>query len=277
MKRFYKVHELGTDFVLFDGRSDPETDWNALSKHVCDRYTGIGATGALILLPSDVADVRMRRINADGSDAQSYGDGIRALARFAFEAGMVHGAAFSVEAGADVLKVRVILKDGHVDGVRVDLGMPLLDAGDIPVKAESRPLNLQLTADGRTFTFSSVRVGAPHTVLFVDALNEADVLRYGPPIERDPLFLEGTNVDFIEIPGLDRIKLRTWERGTGYTPACAEGAGAAVVAAVLGGKLGRKAAVELAHGTLDVEWSADDNHVYLTGPAEIVFSGICHD
>lgn len=277
MKRFYKVHELGTDFVLFDGRNDPKTDWNALSARVCDRHTGIGATGALILLPSDVADVRMRRINADGSDAQSYGDGIRAIARFAFETGMVHGTTVSVETGAGIQKARVILKDGRVDAVRVDLGVPLLDARDIPVKAESRALNLPLTADGRTFTFSSVRVGAPHTVVFVDALSEADVLRYGPLIERDPLFSEGTNVDFIEIPGLDRVKLRTWARGTGYTPACAEGAGAAVVAAVLSGKLGRKAAVELAHGTLDVEWSADDNHVYLTGPAEIVFSGLWNE
>lgn len=277
MKRFYKVHELGTDFVLFDGRNDSETDWNTLSARVCDRHTGIGAKGALILLPSDVADVRMRRINADGTDAQSYGDGIRALARFAFETGMVRGTAVSVEAGADILKTRVLLKDGRVERVRVDLGMPLLDAKGIPVKAESRALNLPLTAGGRTFTVSSVRVGAPHTVVFIDALSEAYVLQYGPLIERDPLFLEGTNVDFIEIPGLDRIKLRTWERGTGYTPACAEGACAAVVAAVLGGKLGRNAEVELARGTLDVTWSAADNHVYLTGPAEIVFSGLWND
>ena len=274
MKTFYKVHGLGNDFVLFDGRNDPETDWNALTVRVCDRHIGIGADGTLILLNSDVADVRMRIINADGSEAEMCGNGIRAFARFAFENGVVRGTEFSVETGAGIMKPRVILKDGRVEGVRVDMGMPLLDAKDVPVNVENRALGLTLTAGGRTFTFSSVRVGVPHTIVFVDTITEEDVLHYGPLIERDPLFPERTNVDFIEILGLDRIKMRTWERGAGRTLACGTGACSAVVAAVLAGKVDRKTAVGIDLGTLNIEWSAIDNHVYMTGPAEIVFSGL---
>ncbi len=272
--KFYKVHGLGNDFVLFDGRDVENVDWNALTKRVCDRHTGIGADGTLILLRSAIADVRMRIINADGSEAEMCGNGIRAFARYCFENGVVRGTEFTVETGAGIMKPRIILKNGRVDGVRVDMGEPLLDAKDVPVAVDGRAIGLTLTEDGRTFSFSSVRVGVPHTMVFVDTLNESDVPKYGPLIEHDPLFPERTNVNFVEVLSPERVRMRTWERGCGCTLACGTGACSTAVACVLNGKTGRNVAVEIALGTLQIEWNAADNHVYMTGPAEIVFSGV---
>ena len=275
--KFYKVHGLGNDFVLFDGRDRENIDWNALTRKVCDRHTGIGADGTLILLHSAIADVRMRIINADGSEAEMCGNGIRAFSRYCFENGVVHGTEFTVETGAGVMRPRVILKNGRVDGIRVDMGEPLLDPKDVPVATGSRAIGMHLTAGDRTFSFSSLRVGVPHTIVFVDSLNEADVPKYGPLIERDPLVPERTNVDFVEVLSLERVKMRTWERGCGCTLACGTGACSAAVACALNDKTGRRVAVEIELGTLLIEWSETDNRVYMTGPAEIVFSGIWNE
>lgn len=272
--KFYKVHGLGNDFVLFDGRDVENVDWKELTVRVCDRHTGVGADGTLILQKSAIADVRMRIINADGSEAEMCGNGIRAFSRYCFENGVVRGTQFSVETGAGIMKPRIILKNGRVDGVRVDMGEPLIEAKDVPVQADGRAIGLELTADGRTFSFSSVRVGVPHTIVFVDPLDEADVPKYGPLIEHDPLFPERTNVDFVQVLSPERIKMRTWERGCGCTLACGTGACSAAVACVLSGKTGRNVDVEIALGTLHIEWSPTDNRVYMTGPAEIVFSGV---
>ena len=272
--KFFKAHGLGNDFVLFDGRDAEAVDWTALAKAICDRHTGVGADGVLILLRSAIADVRMRIINADGSEAEMCGNGIRAFARYCFENGVIRGTEFSVETGAGVMKPCIILKNGRVWGVRVDMGEPLLDAADVPVNVDGRALGMLLTVQDRSFSFSSVRVGVPHTVVFVDRLNESDVPKYGPLIENDPLFPKRTNVDFVEVLSNDRIRMRTWERGCGCTLACGTGACAAAVACALSGKTERTVTVEIERGTLLIEWPESDNRVYLTGPAEIVFSGV---
>jgi diaminopimelate epimerase len=272
--KFYKVHGLGNDFVLFDGRDVENVDWHALTRRVCDRHTGVGADGTLILQNSTIADVRMRIINADGSEAEMCGNGIRAFSRYCFENGVVHGTQFSVETGAGVMKPRIILKNGRVHGVRVDMGEPLIDAKDVPVLVEARAIGMELTAGDRTFPFTSVRVGVPHTIVFVDPLNEDDVPKYGPLIERHPLFPERTNVDFVQVLSPERVMMRTWERGCGCTLACGTGACSAAVACVLNGRTARNVDVEIALGTLHIEWSQADNRVYMTGPAEIVFSGV---
>ena len=241
---------------------------------VSNRHTGIGADGTLILLNSDVADVRMRIINADGSEAEMCGNGIRAFSRFVFENGIVHGTEFTVETGAGIMKPRVILKNGRVDGVRVDMGAPLLDAKDVPAAVENRAIHLSVTSNGRVFDCTAVRVGVPHAILFVEHLNETDAATYGPAVERDPLFPERANVDFVEVVSREHVKMRTWERGCGCTLACGTGACSAAVACVLNGKTGRSVDVEIQLGTLHIDWDAVDNHVYMTGPAEIVFSGV---
>lgn len=275
--KFWKVHGLGNDFVLFDARAIENVDWKALTVKVCDRHTGVGADGTLILLHSDIADVRMRIINADGSEAEMCGNGIRAFSRFAFENGIVHGTEFTVETGAGIMKPRIILRNGHVDGVRVDMGAPLLDAKDVPCAVEGRAIGLSVTSNGRTFPCTAVRVGVPHAILFVEHLTESDAATYGPAVEKDPLFPERTNVDFVEVVSKEHIKMRTWERGCGCTLACGTGACSAAVACVLNGKTGRSVDVEIQLGTLHIDWDAMDNHVYMTGPAEIVFSGVYND
>ena len=275
--KFWKVHGLGNDFVLFDARDRKDVDWNALTVRVCDRHTGVGADGTLILLDSDKADVRMRIINADGSEAEMCGNGIRAFSRFAFENGIVRGTEFTVETGAGVMKPRVILKNGHVDGVRVDMGEPLLNAKDVPAATEGRAIGLKLTADGRTFDCTAVRVGVPHAILFVDALDETVAAHYGPSIEHDPMFPERANADFVEVVDASQIRMRTWERGCGCTLACGTGACSAAVACVLNGKTGRSVDVCIQLGVLHIDWDAADNHVYMTGPAEIVFSGVWNE
>ena len=272
--KFTKVHGLGNDFVLFDGREMPDLDWAALTRRVCDRHTGVGADGTLILLNSDVADVRMRIINADGSEAEMCGNGIRAFSRYAFENGIVHGTEFGVETLAGVMRPRIVLRNGRVEGVRVDMGEPLIDAATVPVSVSGRAIGIPLTEDGRTFSATALRVGVPHTIVFVDKLNEADVPHYGPLIEHDPLFPERTNVNFVEVVDHEHIRMRTWERGCGCTLACGTGACSAAVACVLNGKTSRSVDVEIALGTLHIDWSNEDNHVYMTGPATLVFSGV---
>ena len=275
--KFTKVHGLGNDFVLFDGRETPDRDWIALTKRVCDRHTGVGGDGTLILLHSEIADVRMRIINADGSEAEMCGNGIRAFSRYAFENGIVHGTEFTVETLAGIMKPRVILKNGHVESVRVDMGEPSIDAASVPVAVQGRAVGMLLSAGERAFSATAVRVGVPHTIVFVDPLNEADVPLYGPLIENDPLFPERTNVDFVEVVDKTRVKMRTWERGCGCTLACGTGACSAAVACVLTGRTGRSVDVEIALGTLHIDWSEADNHVYMTGPATPVFTGIWND
>ena len=275
--KFWKVHGLGNDFVLFDARSVRDVDWITLTKKVCDRHTGVGADGTLILLDSDVADVRMRIINADGSEAEMCGNGIRAFSRFAFENGIVRGTEFTVETGAGVMKPRIILENGRVSGVRVDMGAPLLDAKNVPAAVPNRAIGLTVTSNGRAFSCTAVRVGVPHAILFVDRLKETDAATYGPAVERDPLFPERANVDFVEVISRDHVKMRTWERGCGCTLACGTGACSAAVACVLNGRTGRSVDVEIQLGTLHIDWDATDNHVYMTGPAEIVFSGVWNE
>ena len=272
--KFYKVHELGNDFVLFDGRNADSIDRIAPAKRVCDRHTGVGADGVLILLNSAIANVRMYSISANGSKAKTHVSGIRAFSRFCFENGVVFGTEFTVETENGVVRPRILLKNGRVDGVRVDMGEPLLEAKDVPVAVEGRATGMLLTEADRTFSFTSVRMGEPHTVVFVDRLDENDVAKYGPMIACNPLFPDGTNVDFVEVLSEERVRLCTWRRNTGYTLADGTGACSAAVACVLSGKTGRSVTIELPLGTLLVEWSEADNRVSLTGPAETVFSGV---
>lgn len=272
--KFFKMHGLGNDFVLFDGRDVETVDWNALAEKVLNRHTGVGADGMLVLLRSAIADARMRVIGPDGSETAPNGIDLCVFSRFCFENGVVRGTAFTVETGAGVMRARILLKGGRPDGVRVDLGKPVLDAKDIPASVDGRAIDLNLTAHGRLFSCSAIRVGTPHAVVFADSRNEADVQEYGPLIACDPLFPDGADVGFAEVISNERIRLRTWMRGAGNTLACGTGACAAAVAGFLSGRTGRNVSVEFARGALPVEWSEADGHVYLTGPAETVFSGV---
>ena len=269
--RFTKVHGLGNDFILLDGRKET-LDYNALAVRLCHRQTGIGADGLLILLESKKADLRMRIINADGSEAEMCGNGIRCFAKYAFERGAVSRTEFSVETLAGVMRPKLTVKDGVVTGVTVDMGEPFLKCEEIPVLGTGTCIDRELAAGGESLRYTSVLVGVPHTVIYVDDPTDKKWMNMGWEIEHASVFPKRTNVDFAHIVDDHTVILRTFERGCGPTLACGTGACGTAVASALNKKTGRSVDVKIALGTLHIDW-AEDNHVYMTGPAEIVFEG----
>ena len=214
----------------------------------------------------------MRIINSDGSEQEMCGNGIRCFARYAFEQGVVQKSAFTVETLAGPVRPELLLTDGRVHAVRVDMGVPLTDRADIPAVGEGTCLDVPLEAGGEALTVSSVRVGVPHTIVFVDDIERAPVERLGPLIEHAPLFPQRTNADFVQVLDGRTVALRTWERGCGPTLACGTGACSTAVVCALTGRTGRSVDVRIALGTLHVDWAAD-GHVYMTGPAAYVCTG----
>ncbi|MDK2894840.1 MAG: diaminopimelate epimerase [Moorella sp. (in: firmicutes)] len=272
---FVKMHGLGNDFVLVNALEEKlPGDLAELARRVCHRRFGIGADGLILVLPSVRADLRMRIFNPDGSEPEMCGNGIRCFARYAYEAGLVRGPEIQVETLAGIIKPRLILKDGKVAGVRVDMGEPRLERSQIPMAGEGSPvLDEPVTVAGTTWRGTCVSMGNPHCVFFVADVEEAPVTTVGPAVENHPLFPQRTNVEFIEVLNPGELKMRVWERGAGETMACGTGACAAAVAGALTGRSNREVTVHLAAGDLQIEWSKDNNHVYMTGPAVEVFRG----
>ncbi len=268
--KFYKVHGLGNDFLLIDNRASLAVDWPAFARRVCKRRASVGADGVLLIENSDQADVRMRIYNADGSEAEMCGNGIRCFAKFAFEHGIVKTPAFTVETLAGIKRPLCLTDNGRVVAVRVDMGEPLTDCSEIPVAGEGKPIGRTLRLDGQEIVFTSVLVGVPHTMVFVDDVLHTDVAGLGNKIEHAPEFPRRTNVNFVQVVDRGHVIVRTWERGCGCTLACGTGASSTLVACVENGVTDRKIDVSLELGHLTIEW-AEDNHVYMTGPAEIVF------
>ncbi len=269
--RFTKVHGLGNDFLLIDAMQAPERDYNLIAPVLCHRQTGVGADGLLIALPSFICDIRMRIINADGSEAEMCGNGIRAFSKYAYERGLVKKKAFTVETLAGEIKPQLLVDEaGGVAGVRVDMGKPLFDCMDVPAVGEGECLNRRLVALDQEFTFSSVRMGVPHTVVQVEDPKTFDLRTYGPAIEKHNTFPQRTNVNFFRVIDHDNIEMRTWERGAGATLACGTGSCGTAVLCAKNGLTGRSVDVHLELGVLHIDW-AEDGTVYMTGPAEIVF------
>lgn len=269
--QFTKVHGLGNDFIVLDGRVESR-DYAALAKKLCHRQTGIGADGLLIVLSSETAQIRMRIVNSDGSEAEMCGNGIRCFAKYVYERGLVKETSFGVETLAGVMRPRLVLKNGEVAGVTVDMGEPVLTCAEIPVVGEGRCVDRELTVQGQTLRYTSVLVGVPHTVVYVEDPTDKKWMTLGWDIEHASVFPNRTNVNFARVLDDRTLILRTFERGCGPTLACGTGACAAAVASFLNGKTGRSVDVQIELGVLHIDW-AEDNHVYMTGPAEIVYTG----
>ncbi len=269
--QFSKVHGLGNDFILFDGRNETR-DWIALAPKLCHRQTGIGADGLLIIENSEKADVRMRIINEDGSEAEMCGNGIRCFAKFVYQQGIVGQTSFGVETLAGIMRPQIVLKDGVITGVTVDMGEPYLECAEIPVVGEGKCIDRELTVQGQYLRYTTVLVGVPHTVIYVEDPTDQKWMAMGWDIEHAEVFPRRTNVNFVHVLNDHTLVLRTFERGCGPTLACGTGACSAAVASFLNGVTGRSVDVQIELGTLHIDW-AEDNHVYMTGPAEIVFTG----
>ncbi len=274
--KFTKWQGCGNDFVLLDCRAQEPADYCELAIKMCDRHYGIGADGIIAVLPSTLPDVplRMRIFNTDGSEAEMCGNGIRCFARLAYEQGMVDSEEFKVETGAGVLVPHVVVENGQVQAVRVDMGEPILAGDDIPVTGfgSGRVISEPLTVAGQEFHMTCVSMGNPHCVIFVDDAEAFPIFELGPQFEHHGRFPRKTNTEFVEVKDRTHVRMRVWERGAAVTLACGTGACATTVAGVLNDKIDRKVEVQLDGGKLVVEWVAN-NHVFMTGPAEQVFAG----
>jgi len=271
--KFTKMHGLGNDFIFFENLNNIEMDYSILAIHLCHRQLGIGADGIIAVLPSGVADLRMRIINADGSEANMCGNAIRCFGKYAYERGLVCSKTFRVETFAGIIIPEVITTDEKVTAVRVNMGKPNTERRFIPMLGDEREaIQVPVQIGDQEFCLTSLLMGVPHTMLFVDDVKAVDLLKIGPSIEKNSLFPKGTNVNFVEVVSRGRIKVRTWERGAGATLACGTGCCASVVASIINQHTDRKVIVELQYGQLEIEW-AEDGTVFMTGPAEESFSG----
>jgi diaminopimelate epimerase len=275
MIEFVKSHGCGNDFVLIEDLRDHLRVPAGVVRRLCDRHMGIGADGLIRIAPAPDADFFMDYYNADGAVAEMCGNGIRCLAKYVADRGLWSGDKMRVSTRAGTKDLE-LFRDagGRVNRVRVDMGSPVLDRGSIPVAGPGADaLHEPLSVDGHSFEAACVSMGNPHAVLFVPHLAAVPFELIGPKVERLEIFPARTNVEFVEVLSRDEVRVRVWERGVGETLACGTGACATAVATSLRGLTGRRVAVHLPGGTLDVEW-AEDGRVFMTGPAEEVFRGV---
>ncbi|HXG10052.1 MAG TPA: diaminopimelate epimerase [Gemmataceae bacterium] len=273
--RFTKMHGLGNDYIYLDCfRHPPPRDPAALSRAMSDRHFGVGGDGLILICPSERADARMRMFNADGSEAEMCGNGIRCVAKYVYDHGLVRKPTLTVETGRGVLTLELELADGKVSRVRVDMGEPILESARIPTTLPGDPpRDIPLTVGDTTLRVTCVSMGNPHCVSFVEEITDALVLGIGPQVERHPAFPRKVNAEFVRVNGPADVTVRVWERGSGETLACGTGACAVAVAGMLTGRTRRQITAHLPGGDLQLHWSEADNHVYMTGPAVEVFSG----
>jgi diaminopimelate epimerase len=286
--KFTKMHALGNDYVYVNCFKEKVKNPAELAQIISDRHRGIGSDGLILICPSQTADVRMRIFNADGSEAEMCGNGIRCVAKYTYEhklaeAGgevLVPGqppcpASLNIETAKGVLTIGIIMDKGNkVQEVCVNMGQPILAAKDIPVDLPVKDvIDQPMMFQSRAFVMTCVSMGNPHAVFFCNDLSAVDLEKFGPIIENHSIFPNRINVHFAQVSKPTEFTMRTWERGSGITMACGSGACACCVAGVLTGRTERICTVHLPGGDLDLNWCQEDNSVYMTGPAVEVFEG----
>ena len=272
------MHGAGNDYIYVNCFEERVDDPSALAVKLSDRHFGVGGDGVILICPSDKADVRMRMFNLDGSEGKMCGNGIRCVARYAYERGIAVKTEMTVETASGIKTLYLAVENGKVLSVRVDMGEPSFICRDIPVISDMEEfIDMPVEALGRSFDITCVSMGNPHAVMFVEDTENTDVERIGRAIENHPMFPERTNVEFIEAVDEKTLRMRVWERGSGETLACGTGACASLAAAARLGICGRTAKLILLGGELIIEWSEADGHIYMTGPAEFVFDGEISD
>lgn len=274
MIKFTKMHGLGNDYVYMDAIHQNIEEESSLAQFVSNRNFGVGSDGLILICKSEIADFKMRMFNSDGSEAEMCGNGIRCVGKFVYDKGLTNKNVITIETLAGIKVLQLNTEEGKVKTVKVDMGEPILEPKKIPVISEEKTVkNLRLRAEDKEFIFTCVSMGNPHAITIVENTEKFDVEKYGRILEIDKVFPNKTNVEFIEIIDRKNIKMRVWERGAGETLACGTGACASTVACILNDLTENKVNVELLGGTLEIEWSKKDNHVYMTGPAVTVFEG----
>ena len=284
MLEFTKMQGIGNDYVYIDCTKKELENPEKISQIVSDRHFGIGSDGLILILNSKIADFKMEIYNADGRQAEMCGNGIRCVAKFVYDKGLTDKTKIKIETLAGIKELELNVENGKVKTVKVDMGEPILEAEKIPVyidekmKAEgitptSVIKNLKLEAYNQNFIFTCVSMGNPHAITFIDDVEKFDVKKFGSVFEVAKAFPKKSNIEFVEIIDKENINMRVWERGSGETMACGTGSCASVVACILNNKTSNKVKVHLLGGELYIEWNKENNHIYMTGPAEIVFEG----
>ena len=283
--KIVKMHGAANDYVYVDCFDEqPPADPAALAPVIADRHTGVGGDGLVLVMPSGVATARMRMFNADGSESEMCGNGVRCVAHLVVSRGRAPAGPVTIETGRGVLTLDVALTGPRTSQVRVDMGEPLLEAAAIPVTGcgADRVIDAPCAALGDEEPWwrdcgldprmTCVSMGNPHAVLYCRDVDRVPLESVGPRIETHPIFPRRVNVHFVEVHAPERVRMRTWERGSGITMACGTGASAVCVSGVLTGRTARRIVAEVPGGELELEWAAS-GHVFMTGPAEEVFEG----
>jgi len=270
--QFWKMHGLGNDFIIIDNRDGKIADAEAgdLARRLCERNLSVGADGLLMISNSSMADMKMRVFNSDGSEAEMCGNGIRCFAKYCYENRIVKKTEFAVDTLAGSKKVWLAVKNDDVEAVKVDMGVPEWERRRIPMLGESTCVDCDLRVAETNYKVTCLSMGNPHCVILVDNVDEFPIEKIGPIIESHESFPNRTNVEFVQILGRDKLKVRVWERGCGETLACGTGACASAAAANRLGRVSTIVKVHLKGGQLLVELA---EHVLMTGPAEKVFEG----
>ncbi len=272
--KFTKMHGIGNDYVYINCFEEVVEDPAKLSRYVSDRHFGVGSDGLILIKPSKIADFKMDMYNADGSQAQMCGNGIRCVGKYVYDHGMTDQTEISIETLAGIKHLSLTIENGKAVRLKVDMGAPILEAKEIPVIAGSSPvINESIMVSGQEYHMTCVSMGNPHAIIYVDDVKNLDIESVGPHFENHEAFPERINTEFVEVLSRKEVNMRVWERGSGETFACGTGACATAVACVLNDKTDDEITIHLLGGDLEIKWDREKNTVYMTGSATTVFEG----
>ena len=271
--KFTKMHGIGNDYVYVNCFEESVKNPAEVSKFVSDRHFGIGSDGLILISPSAIADFRMNIYNADGSQAEMCGNGIRCVAKYVYDYGLTDKTEISVETLAGIKYLRLQVENGKVASVEVNMGAPILEPKEIPVAEESPVVNVPVEVKGKIYHMTCVSMGNPHAIIFMNNVKDLDIAAIGPYFENHTVFPKRTNTEFVEVLDRNTVNMRVWERGSDETLACGTGACATTVACILNDKTENEVTVHLLGGDLKIRWDREANQVYMTGPATVVFDG----
>ncbi len=272
--KFTKMHGIGNDYVYVNCFEESVKNPAEVSKFVSDRHFGIGSDGLILISPSAIADFRMNIYNADGSQAEMCGNGIRCVAKYVYDYGLTDKTDISVETLAGIKYLRLQVENGKVASVEVNMGAPILEPKEIPVAVEESPVvNVPVEVKGKIYHMTCVSMGNPHAIIFMNNVKDLDIEAIGPYFENHTVFPKRTNTEFVEVLDRNTVNMRVWERGSDETLACGTGACATTVACILNDKTENEVTVHLLGGNLKIRWDREANQVYMTGPATVVFDG----
>ena len=272
--KFTKMHGIGNDYVYVNCFEESVKNPAEVSKFVSDRHFGIGSDGLILISPSAIADFRMNIYNADGSQAEMCGNGIRCVAKYVYDYGLTDKTEISVETLAGIKYLRLQVENGKVASVEVNMGAPILEPKEIPIAVEESPVvNVPVEVKGKIYHMTCVSMGNPHAIIFMNNVKDLDIEAIGPYFENHTVFPKRTNTEFVEVLDRNTVNMRVWERGSDETLACGTGACATTVACILNDKTENEVTVHLLGGDLKIRWDREANQVYMTGPATVVFDG----